>query len=204
MTDKILNIIINKKQETVCLNNATNVKFVGYPYYFQTDDGTTYHFLEINEDPTLISFEDYSFVKFIIHGDKNVETCFSKNVSKRLLDYFMKGQNVILCDKHDRGTPGCSRGHHDCCGFVNYLYDELCTNMHSVRLTRTENIMVGDVIFMAKQMRAPYSNVHYAIYLGDGLYISKFGNSGSIIFNELAELMIGFGSEVYGVVEMIE
>ncbi|SNW62273.1 NlpC/P60 family [Orpheovirus IHUMI-LCC2] len=204
MDNKTLTIIINKQQQICCLNKSTNITFCGYLYYFQTPDRITYHCSEIYTNPTLISFSDYSFIRFIIHDGTNFITSLTEDISGRLLNFFMKGQDVILCDKHDETCDECSRNSHDCRGFVYYFYDEPCIKPHYIKLTTTDNIKAGNIVFMAKTMRVPYTNVHYAIYLGNGVYISKFGVSGPIIFNDLAELMIGFGSEVYGVLEMAE
>ena len=61
------------------------------------------------------------------------------------------------------------------------------------------DVKVGDTIAIVDS-DAPQANqyTHFAIYLGDGLYISKFGFSGPLIVSDVDEMKKGFhGDTVY-------
>ena len=54
----------------------------------------------------------------------------------------------------------------------------------------------GDTVFIA-ELPDPteYSATHFAVYLNDGLYLSKFGNTGPLIASSLPEMKKGFGGD---------
>ncbi len=56
------------------------------------------------------------------------------------------------------------------------------------------NINPGETIIMEDKNKPNLFN-HFAIYLGDGLYISKFGSSGPLIVSDVDGMRKGFGSD---------
>jgi hypothetical protein len=63
-------------------------------------------------------------------------------------------------------------------------------------LSNEDDLKIGDTVLLSTGESALGSEiVHFAIYIGDGLYISKFGTSGSLITTTLEEMRKGFGGE---------
>ncbi len=60
-------------------------------------------------------------------------------------------------------------------------------------LKSEDDLKPGDTIFISR-VNTPYQGItHFAIYIGYGLYLSKFGNLGRLIVTSLNEMKKGFG-----------
>lgn len=64
------------------------------------------------------------------------------------------------------------------------------------KITPGDAILIKNVSKKYKDIE--HTNRHYAIYLGDGLFLSKFGTSGTLIACTIDEMKSGFdGNDVY-------
>lgn len=88
---------------------------------------------------------------------------------------------------------------YDCVSFVYFIkrmpyeYGNFDINQWNFTPIKNERILrIGDVILITE---GPLENLlfrHMAIYIGDGIYMSKFGTTGGIIFATLEEMNTGF------------
>lgn len=79
---------------------------------------------------------------------------------------------------------------HEFEGFNSYLW-----NLEE--LDSEENLAIGDTILLSKILTQSASEPkHFAIYIGDGLYISKFGQSSRLIASTLEEMKKGFDADL--------
>lgn len=96
-------------------------------------------------------------------------------------------------------------GKFDCASFahavngVPYEYTKYDPSKWNQSNFSSNDMSAGDTIAIV-DTEAPYANqyTHFVIYLGDGLYISKFGSSGPLIVSDVDEMKKGFhGDTVY-------
>lgn len=91
----------------------------------------------------------------------------------------------------------------DCGSFVHYLYGisyipgEFEKSLWQANLLRDESeLKPGEVVAVSERDIADRrSIVHFALALGDGLYLSKFGTLGSLIVTDLSALQHTFEGE---------
>ncbi len=60
------------------------------------------------------------------------------------------------------------------------------------KLADESSVKIGDTIMTGHDVR---SFTHLAIYIGDGVYLSKFGVSGPLIVADIPAIKTGFGGE---------
>ena len=72
--------------------------------------------------------------------------------------------------------PGCFHGF-DCYAFVSLLSDVKFFPTSPEFNYESKEANIGDIIVLAKTQDLPHSIQHWAVYLGDDCYFSKFGKS---------------------------
>jgi len=96
----------------------------------------------------------------------------------------------------------------DCASFVHFVNDVpyqfgncQAKNWNMRLLSDENNLKPGDTIAIAKidnpNNFSDEDITHFAIYLGDSLYLSKFGSKGKLIVANLEEMKKGFGGEYF-------
>lgn len=94
----------------------------------------------------------------------------------------------------------------DCASFVHYVNDvpyqfghfkpdawQISSYMNDNDISTGETILITKKPYLSEAKADDIT--HFAIYLGDGVYLSKFGVSGKLIAATLPEMQRGFGGE---------
>lgn len=101
-------------------------------------------------------------------NDKEKKVKIPMSISERLLDYFKLGVNL---------NPEKFKGF-DCYAFVSFLanvrYNPKCPDFEYYEKSPRK----GDIVGLANNHNLPDSIQHWALYLGNNQYISKFGKTG--------------------------
>ncbi len=126
----------------------------------------------LNDDSQKIHLNDIDKLQRVIITKKIEERenilPISNNYAARLLDYF----RLDICHNTDSFIG------FDCLDFVSLLADvKHCPENPEFEYFEQEPSM-GDIIVLANNRKLPNSIKHWALYLGEDLYLSKFGRSG--------------------------
>lgn len=119
------------------------------------------------------------------------ELVLPEKIYTRLINYFREKKHLLQ--------------DFDCASFVFFLYDMPFDDRtiwpqiwHFDKIEEEKNVQAGDIVLVCARDADELVVKHMAIYLSDGLYISKFGDKGNIIFATLDEMKKGFlGTEVH-------
>lgn len=84
---------------------------------------------------------------------------------------------------------------HDCASFahaangISYTFADFDPNKWNFSSFSDSDIKAGDTILITGEPEITSQDFkHFAIYLADGLYLSKFGETGNLIVNDLPSL----------------
>ena len=146
---------------------------------------------EINPGFSYYSLDNLDNTKNILMEVDGKLVDFPQNMTKKL-EYYFKEQNNI-------------QESFDCGSFAHLLnsidYDWPHFKSEKFNIEQMDNEMLnklqtGDTVFISKFNNPEnYGITHFAIYLSDGLYISKFGNSGKLIVTNMENMKKGFGGK---------
>jgi hypothetical protein len=109
-----------------------------------------------------------------------------KNILEKLIKYFKQRPN--------------QNTNFDCSSFAHFLNDipyqfpNFYKNNWIFEKLTTHDLLAGDTIIISS-VGNENDFVHLAIYINNGIYLSKFGNSGNLIFATLEEMKKGFGGQ---------
>jgi hypothetical protein len=109
---------------------------------------------------------------------------------KEKLAYYMREQHII-------------KDYFDCVSFVHLLNSIDYANkgfythrfiIENIDDKNSNNLKAGDTVFISKSTNPEnYQATHFAVCIGENLYISKFGSSGKLIVTDIDNMMKGFG-----------
>lgn len=75
---------------------------------------------------------------------------------------------------------------------VDYLFGKFDNQKWVVEKLDVSSLKIGDTIIIGRDRQ---TLTHFAIYIGEGLYLSKFGSSGPLIVTDIPAMKIGFGGD---------
>jgi hypothetical protein len=142
--------------------------------------------------PPYYKFSDLSKtsdIEILLETEKGLEEI---NLPKKMLDNIAK---FLREDSKPRNHK------FDCSSFAHFVNDipyEFSNFFHhkwEIKLIKDKkNLNSGDTIFISESEDLDDLKItHFAIYLGNNLYISKFGNAGKLMVTNLEEMKKGFG-----------
>jgi hypothetical protein len=119
---------------------------------------------------------------------EDVVVTLPSNLQSKLLEYL---------------TSGAPSEPFDCSSFVHFLYNIEYQFAHFDAskwdinvLASEEELAIGQAILINESDSDYSKNItHLAIYMGEGLYLSKFGRSGKLIVATLESQKVGFGGD---------
>lgn len=203
---KYLDIVVDRSTEMGYTNTDTGAKFVGYAFGFYDNGALLETGLEFYQKNLFFDPNDYSFVRILIYNKYSTNSVPSiifnmkpKN-SRRFLDYLYVG-NEALCELNEEcNSIRCTQSRFDCCSFVYYILNIPCCSKHNISPIKESQATPGTIVYMNSKKS---NNFHYGLYLGDGVYLSKFGNLGPFMFNDFKNLSKAFNVDTLNTIQFI-
>lgn len=184
-TEKVTRLIIEKDVDYKAVNNSNNVNF-----------GVKSIVLSRNES---VNSEGFSYYKLrdlsntkrlrilLRESDEEREVMLPEEMLVRMTQYLQRENSL-------QSPFDCASFAHYANG-IPYVFSHFDPSFWNVEAFAESSMKPGDTVAIHNGGDRLEDITHFAIYLGDGLYISKFGTAGRLIVSNIDEMKKGFAGE---------